>query len=225
MLRCWMVRDITSQKYFNQHCITLEIGSSITHDEFDTFNNVDLLARLTGAPDRSTILVSRGIGAVDTLNLKVHNEVFQYPSEYFIINNGGELRFQLIVDSIYVRKEDQDKGIGVRSVMISIDQAKELGFHSVGLEAAGSASNRSMFFGYHVWPSLGFDADLPSVILGKLPDELQWCARVSDLMQADGGPDWWYYNGVGLELTFELDDDSVSWKLLHEYAKARGISI
>jgi len=218
-------RDQISQKFFNQTGITLEVGPSIDDGEFDVFNNLILLARLTGAPDGSYITVSRGTGEADSFNLQVKNGLFKYPSEYFIVNGGGELNFVLSVDSIYVREEFQDQGIGVRSVMMSIQQAKELGFRSVTLFAAGSASNRSMFFGYHVWPTLGFDAPLPSKILGKLPQELQGCMLLSEIMSTDAGPDWWYDNGIPLELSFELEDDSVSWELLDEYAEARGISI
>ncbi|GJJ00689.1 hypothetical protein RugamoR64_12270 [Duganella rhizosphaerae] len=155
----------------------------------------------------------------------ISQKFFKYPSEYFIINGGGELNFELSVDSIYVREEFQDQGIGVRSVMFSIQQAKELGFRFVTLDAAGSATNRSMFFGYHVWPTLGFDAPLTGQILGRLPQELHGCVLLSDLMRTDEGPDWWYDNGIALHLSFDLQDDSVSWQLLNEYAEARGISI
>ena len=218
-------RDLISQKFFNQTDITLEVECSIDDDEFDVFNSVDLLARLAGAPDGSHITVSRGTGEADTFNLQVKNALFKYPSEYFIINGGGELSFELAVDSIYVRDEFQDQGIGVRSVMLSIQQAKELGFRSVTLEAAGSAKNRSMFFGYHVWPTLGFDAPLTGQIFGMLPQGLQGCMLLSDLMRAEEGPDWWYDNGIALHLSFDLQDDSVSWQLLNEYAEAKGISI
>lgn len=220
-----MARDHVFQKFFNVRNMMLEIGPSIDEDEFDIFNSLELLAKLTGAPDGSRIVVSRGSGGQDTFNLKVENALFKYPSEYFIINTGEGLGLQLEVDSIYVREEFQDQGIGVRSVMLSILQAKELGFASVTLFAAGSAARRDMFFGYHVWPTMGFDAMLPSSLLRKLPQHFHGCLRLSDLIRKDEGEDWWYDNGVPLELVFELDDDSVSWRLLSEYAEARGISI
>ncbi|MBV6325137.1 hypothetical protein [Duganella violaceipulchra] len=72
-----MDRDLISQKFFNQQDITLEIGPSIDDDEFDVFNNLELLARLTGAPDGSHIIVSRGTGAEDTFNLQVKNVLFK----------------------------------------------------------------------------------------------------------------------------------------------------
>lgn len=57
----------------------LEIGPSIDEDEFDIFNSLELLAKLTGAPDGSRIVVSRGSGGQDTFNLKVENALFKYP--------------------------------------------------------------------------------------------------------------------------------------------------
>lgn len=220
-----MKRDPISDKFFNQRDIKLVVTGSVDDDEFDLFNSLNLLARLSGAPDGSQIAVSRGVGELDIFILRVKNDLFLYPSEYFIINNGGELSFELAVDSIYVRKEFQDQGIGVRSVMLSIREAKALGFHSVTLEAAGSAADRGLFFGYHVWPSMGFDAPIPHPIMAKLPHELHGCLRLSDMMQTDYGVEWWYDNGVSLELTFELSDDSVSWQLLDVYAQAKGISL
>lgn len=220
-----MARDLISQKYFNQRGITLDVGQSVDEDDFDLFNNVELLARLTGAPDGSRIFVSRGEAMLDTFNLRVTNPLFKYPSEYLIINLDGKLRFQLEVDSIYIREDFQDKGIGVRSVMLSILEAKSLGFGSVTLFAAGSAEKRDMFFGYHVWPSMGFDAPIPGIRIEKLTPDLQGCRLLSDLMSADAGEKWWYDWGVELQVTFELSNDSVSWKLLDEYAKAKEISL
>jgi len=182
-----------------------------------------LLARLTGAPDGSCIAVS--LGGEDSFNLEVKNDLFKYPSKYIIVNTEKGLHLELVVDSIYVRQEFQDQGIGARSVILSIRQAKELGFRAVTLFAAGNAISRGMFFGYHVWPTLGFDAPLPGHILSKLPNELRGCMRLSDLMRTSDGIKWWYDNGVGLALEFALEDNSVSWELLSKYVEAKGISI
>lgn len=216
-------RDLISQKYFNQTGITLKVDPSVDDEEFDIFNSLDLLARLAGAPDDSCITVS--LGGEDSFNLEVKNNLFKYPSKYIIVNTEKGLGLELAVDSIYVREEFQDQGIGARSVILSIRQAKELGFHSVTLFAAGNAISRGMFFGYHVWPTLGFDAPLPGHMLSKLPQELQGSMLLSDLMRTSEGIRWWYDNGVGLALEFALEDDSVSWELLSKYVEAKGISI
>lgn len=216
-------RDLISQKYFNQAGITVKLEPSVSDEEFDVFNNLNLLARLTGAPDDSCITVS--LGGADSFHLEVKNDLFKYPSKYVIVNTEKGFGLELVVDSIYVREEFRDQGIGARSVILSIRQAKELGFHAVTLFAAGNAFNRSMFFGYHVWPSLGFDAPLPVHILSRLPKGLQGCTLLSDLMRTSAGIKWWYYNGIGLALEFALEDNSVSWELLSKYVEAKGISI
>lgn len=218
-------RDLISQKYFNQAGITLEVESSIDEEEFDVFNSLHLLARLTGAPDGSNITASRGAGCEDFLSLQVKNYLFKYPSKYIIVNTEKGLGLELEVDSICVREEFQDQGIGARSVILSIQQAKELGFRAVALFAAGNAISRGTFFGYHVWPTLGFDGPLPGHILSKLPQGLQGSMLLSDLMQTSEGIRWWYDNGVGLALEFALGDNSISWELLSKYIEAKGISI
>jgi GNAT superfamily N-acetyltransferase len=156
----------------------------------------------------------------------VHNlAVFRYPSEYVLFNDGERLGLTMRVDSIYVRETLQGKGIGPRSVMLSLREAKALNFGFVSLEAAGSATNRSMFFGYHVWPSMGFDAILPTEKKRLLPAGLAHAERLSDLMLTEEGVEWWYARGGPIELDFDLADDSISWQLCRRYAEMKGIRI
>jgi GNAT superfamily N-acetyltransferase len=220
-------RDQPSARYFNQARITLRLDASVDDEQFDLMNDVEMLARLTGAPDNSEIHVSRGFAAVDSLILRVRNaSIFQYPSEYALFNEdeGGRVALKLLVDSIYVRKELQGTGIGTRSVMISLAEAKALKLHSVALEAAGSSKNRT-FFGYQVWPSMGFDAPLSTEKTRLLPVPLADAKFLSDLMQSEEGEQWWYDNGGSLEVEFDLRDNSISWQLLNSYARRKGIRI
>ncbi len=219
-------RDPTTDQYFNQINITLEVDADIDDDEFDLYNNLDTLARLTGAPDGSTILVSRRTGGEDGFHLKVtHAGVFQYPSEFMLFNDGDTLSLMLWVDSIYVQEALQGMGIGTRSVMISLNEAKTIGVQKVALCAAGSAVNQTMFWGFHVWPSMGFDAELPLAIKADLPEELVHAEYLSDLMLSDVGERWWYHHGVSIDVEFDLSDQSVSWDLLKRYADAKGIRL
>jgi GNAT superfamily N-acetyltransferase len=219
-------RDQISARYFNQTGITLLLDASAKDEQFDLLNNVDMIARVAGAPDNSEIHVRRGAAGVDSLVLSVSNtSVFQYPSEYILVNEGAKTGLTLLVESIYVRQELQGAGIGTRSVMVSLAEAAILGFRKVALFAAGSATKRAMFFGYHVWPSMGFDAPLPPMQKRRLPKSLAWVERISDLIQSEEGSQWWYDNGVPVMVEFDLEKDSVSWQLLHRYAKKKGIRI
>ena len=217
-------RDPTSARYFNQAGIKLRWDANVDAAGFDLANNAALLARLTGAPDYSTIHISR-LAAGDGLILRVSNAaVFQYPSEYALATAARQ-GTRLLIDSIYVRKELQGLGVGTRSVVISLTEAKTLGCRSVALTAAGSARNRQLFFGYHVWPVMGFDALLPAEKKLLLPPSLAEVARLSGLMQSEAGRRWWYDNGIALDLEFDLVDASISWQLLDRYVKRKGICV
>lgn len=221
-------RDPISTQYFNQHGISLELDKGVDDDEFDLLNNVDVIARLTGAPDNSTIKVSGGWETYSGLIFRVYNSaIFEYPSEYALFNDSasGGIGLSLLVDSIYVRKRMRGSGIGTRSVMCSINAARESELRFVALTAAGSAARRHTFFGYHVWPAMGFDAPLPTSVRQRLPANLSLAARLSDLMLTDAGRDWWYDHGVELDTTFDLSNGNVCWVLFDEYAKKKGIRL
>jgi GNAT superfamily N-acetyltransferase len=216
-------RDQISAKYFNQAQITLVPSADV--EAFGLTDDLATVARLVGAPDGSKITGSR-VSGIDALRLCVANSgVFRYASEYVLYNQGAGLGLRMLVESMYVREGLQNLGIGTRSVMLSLKEAKELGFSSVNLVAAGSATNRSTFFGYHVWPSIGFDAVLPTEKKRQLPDGLAHAEHLSDLMLTEEGVQWWYENGCEIELDFDLDDGSVSWYLYSKYADKKGIRL
>lgn len=219
-------RDLVSARYFNQSNITLQLGAGVDPGLFgaDEDGNA-ILARLTGAPDGSRIVMDR-LPNIDAFLLRVHNtSVFQYPSEYALFNEERGMGLRMRMDSMYMRKELRGNGIGPRSVMLSLREAKALGFVSVSLEAAGSAGNRSTFYGYHVWPIMGFDASLPTEIKQRLPHGLAHAERLSDLMLIAEGVEWWYGNGAAMEVEFDLADGSISWQLYRRYAELKGIRL
>lgn len=219
-------RDPTTSTYFNARDITLELASNVDNDEFDLNNSVEMLARLCGAPDGSTIKVCRRLDIGDVFQFRVTNPaVFKYPSEYMLFKEGGSLELMLWVDSIYVKDELQGLGVGTRSVIIGLMEAKTIGVQKVSLNAAGCAGDRRTFWGYHVWPSMGFDADLPGVLLRQLPPTLADATCLSDLMSSGEGQRWWYDRGIALDVEFDLSDQSISWKLLECYTAAKGIRI
>ena len=219
-----MDRDEVSLQYFNQEGIQLQGAPDVDLDVFGLRHDVAMLARLAGAPDGSIITVSR-LPGLDALSLSVHHPVFWFPSEYALFNDGHNLGLSMTVESIYVRGELQDQGIGTRSVMLTLLEAKAQGFRFVSLEAAGSAGKRHTFFGYHVWPSMGFDAALPTTTRRRLPVEFEKAERLSDLMQTEEGVQWWYDHGEAIELEFDLTEDSVSWQLCLQYANRKGIRL
>ena len=221
-----MSRDLTTVGYFNQAGIKLILDTSVGADEFVILRDSASLARLTGAPDNSVINVAYNTTSRDSLNLIVNNpKCFQYPSEYVLFREGNGAAMSLYIDSIYVHHAMRGAGLGTRSVMTSIAEAKNIGLTRIVLHAAGSAISRQTFVGYYVWPSIGFDAPLPSSTMALLPPSLRGAKRLSDLFQSEEGSRWWYDNGVDLTVEFDLTDNRVGWKLLRDYAARKGIPI
>ncbi|WP_374349601.1 hypothetical protein [Chitinimonas sp.] len=219
-------RDPISARYFNQRDLTLKIDRSLNDREVADLNDVNLIGRLAGAPDGSTLTLSAGGQERPTRIITVSNpRIFAYPSEYELFNEGEDFKLFLRPESIYVRQDMQDKGIGPRSMVLSLYAAREIGVSAVLLEAAGSAAKRDLFFGYHVWPSMGFDALLPTSIRNKLPQQFQHAEYLSDLLRMEGGRRWWYDNGEKMETVFDLSDHSLSWEMLNEYMAVKGIRI
>jgi GNAT superfamily N-acetyltransferase len=219
------IRDAIFQKYFNQAEITLSVDDSVDVEEFDIANNKEMLAKIAGAPDGSKLQVSRGDGEAQLFNIVVSNNILKYPSVYALTNRGDGLGVGLYVDSVFLREEYQKKGIGPRSMLVSIYEAKAQGFKYVSLYAAGSAKDRSLYRGYHVWPLMGFDAALPTEILRELPEGLGHVRRLAELMLDDVGRQWWYHRGGReLDLEFDLSPGSLSWTLLENYVQAKGIT-
>ncbi|MYN06225.1 GNAT family N-acetyltransferase [Pseudoduganella aquatica] len=217
-------RDPICARYFNQADISITWDSSIGSEQLEW--DAVTIAKLTGAPDGSNILIRRGVGSVDCFVLTVKNDaIFKYPSEYILFGESPAGRPQLLMESIYVRPELRRMGVGVRSAMISLLAAKMLDFATVKLLAAGSAANRRMFVGYHVWPQLGFDAPLPVENSRALPPSLAGAVCLSDLMVSEEGRRWWYDHGSAIEVEFELADGSASWKLFSCYAKRKGVCL
>jgi hypothetical protein len=96
-----------------------------------------------------------------------------------------------------------------------------------GLDGSGVARIETMATrgdkenGYHTWPRLGFDADLPPELQKMLPDHLSGSSRVSDLMKSPEGRDWWKENGVGMSMSFDMKPDSHSRKVLDAYTSSK----
>jgi hypothetical protein len=85
------------------------------------------------------------------------------------------------------------------------------------------------WLGYYFWARCGFDMDLLSddVRLGgefRYPSTLSGCIRVSQLLQANGGVDWWKVCGTGNFMAFDSSSEkSASVYTLEAYLAQKGL--
>lgn len=116
----------------------------------------------------------------------------------------------------FVKKDYQGRGIGLEVFSNQVEAARRFGFRKIELTAGkGDGMN-----GYYTWARMGFDAELEYV-----PKEFPKAKRVSDLMKTERGRDWWLKNGEQIDMDFDLEDDSISMKVLNRYRRSKGLAL
>jgi hypothetical protein len=109
-------------------------------------------------------------------------------------------------------------GEGTKIFRTQVESAVKHGFDYIRTDADASGTSN----GYYTWPRLGYDKDIHSTMLVKLPSELKGATKVSDLMKTPEGREWWKKNGTTLkDARFDLKDGSLSRKVFDEYVKQK----
>lgn len=129
----------------------------------------------------------------------------------------------------YIRFAERcPKNFGAVVLLRMAHEARQLGFVDIELLAAGGSGVKGnqwteKFWGYEVWPRLGFDTVLQPAILDRIKTvpHLQGMTRVSQIIQAD--LQWWKDHGDGWDMKFDLAPGSASWTTLHQYCVNRGL--
>lgn len=199
--------------------LDLDIGGTPVTDE--------QLQRLAGCPGGGVVSVTDDADAV----------YLESRHRDFIVNNWRnanyvEIRrrgneYYLYLDYIWFSAKCP-KGFGAVALLNMAYTAAELGFSRIELLAAGGAGIKAgpwseQYWGYEIWPRLGFDTELQPKMLAltaQVP-KLTGMTHVSQIVQADLA--WWKKNGDGWTMTFNLEQGSASWDTLWEFCKERGL--
>ncbi len=115
-------------------------------------------------------------------------------------------------ESFLVEKDFQGKGIGSDIFKTQIETAKRLGIDKMKTEAV--RDDKGGWFGYKIWPMLGYDGDVPDKLKAETPNREK---RISELMQSKEGRDWWSEHGDTIKLEFDMDPDGYSMKTWKAY--------
>lgn len=189
--------------------------------------SLNALARLSGCPAGGTISVDADDEAVF---LTVRHEKWitnARSNRNFVEIRSDDDGYYLYLDYIWF-SDDCPKGSGAVALLRMALEAKRLGFTRIDLLAAGGTGIKSgkwteKFWGFELWPRLGFDTLLQPAILAlteKIP-HLSHIKKVSELIAVD--LDWWKINGDGWEMSFDLTAGSASWDTLHHFISERGL--
>ncbi|MYM41419.1 hypothetical protein [Duganella qianjiadongensis] len=218
--------DATYQEWFAPE--TVEVCIQLANPE--NFLNEHEIIELTGAPRNSKIVVKQVENAIAFI---VRNDIFDEAMyRYLVVEPGGTSMH--LRNAVFVLKETYThQGIGPRSVIKEIFCAHrlsdELPIKSIKVSAAGNFESfnwvKNPIRGYYVWSCLGFDGAIPTVVLKRLPSRYQSCKRISKLVETGAGRRLWQLFGESANLSFDLNPDSISWRLLSNYMNAKGIEL
>lgn len=136
-------------------------------------------------------------------------------------------------ETFFIKPGAQGKGLGTKVFHEQVQAAAEAGFESIDTMAARidttDPNNPGRANGYYTWARLGYDTSLKTVEKVKTSIPLQefidktGATRVSDLMKTEEGRALWKEHGGSTAMSFKLDPESISRKVLDGYVKAKGI--
>jgi len=178
---------------------------------------------LVGAPDGAgvEVLASPATGYRHGVQLLVHHPWFMGPAVRYVFWN-VDRQLAMLNDSFWVR-EDAPPGVGTRVFVHQVLAAQALGVGDILVEAAGALG--STMNGYYTWARLGFDGLIPVSVLRRLPPNWEDAVSVLDLIDRQGGAEWWRRNGRTFLGTFDLREPSRSLRILRGYTEEKGIVV
>lgn len=140
------------------------------------------------------------------------------------------IRGDHIYNSLFVVNKESPTykpGFGARVFSDQVEAATKAGFKYIETSAAGSGeelkSRPTSMNGFYTWPLFGYDAPARGALgRDKLAEatakfKLGDSPKVSDIFMAPGGPEWWYENGGGTTMKFDLSKGSLSRRRLAKY--------
>lgn len=199
--------------------LDLDIGGTLVTDE--------QLQRLAGCPSDGTTTVTGDADAVYLESRHTEYILNRWRNANYVEIRRQDDEYYLYLDYIWF-SDKCPKGFGAVALLNMAYTAVELGFSRIELLAAGGtgvkgAAWSEQYWGYEVWPRLGFDTELqpPMLALTAREPHLKGMTHVSQIVREN--LDWWKKNGDGWTMTFDLTPGSASWDTLYMFCKERGL--
>jgi hypothetical protein len=175
------------------------------------------LASLVGTDSGSVkVTPTRWNGERPGISLSVKHPEYECRRVLYREENGD-----LVCHNSDFRVYDKQKGLGTQIFTKQVESLINAGCKRIEATAGGRPDDPN-WNGFITWPKLGYDGPIPEATLAKLPTELQGCKTVLDIMDREGGADWWEKNGQPFHATFSLEPGSRSLERLNNYLAHRG---
>jgi hypothetical protein len=170
-------------------------------------------ASAAGAPDNAVVVldyVAPYHGLPAKFVAHIHSPDLEEMQRTFSVNRRG----QKVVHNDVFSARQTGGGLGLTLFTRQVENATALGFRAITTNAARGA----WYVGYDVWPKFGYNAKLDAGIRGALPAELKGARSMHELRKTQTGRDWWQSMGDSIDMRFNLNPGSRSYKILRKYA-------
>jgi hypothetical protein len=198
------------------------------------------IAHLVGALDDAIVHLGAGPDG-QQIHARIEHADFEHWERHLRQDKDGTV--YVWNEKIRIRAGKQGAGIGTSVLRAQVENAFYGGIayiacHAAKVNAQNPDPQRS-FSGYARWPKLGFDQTLDELEKGTenaddvrkgTPSAFPEVAKmirarfgdnvesIQDLLDEEGGPEWWQINGVELyHAVFDLTAGSRSLKVFNEY--------
>lgn len=198
------------------------------------------LVALVGAPDGSDVSISSFTteddhGKREYISIRTSNEFYSEAQSRLVFKEAGQT---VIKNDLFMVKDSAPAGIGTRVLAREVVAARKLGINTIQTFAARyiSPKGTSNYYGYKVWPKLGFDT-LISNIQGQYRGSVSGAevlreagsrsgARtLQDLLSTPNGRALWDLHGAGTLMYFDTRVGSRNSNILRSYMTAKGYKV
>jgi hypothetical protein len=198
------------------------------------------VAHLVGALDDATVHLQTSVDG-QQIHARIEHADFEQWERHLRKDKHGKI--YLWNEKMRVKADKQRGGIGAKRLRVQVENAfyggiAYLACHAARVNAANPDPQRA-FFGYFLWPRCGFDqtldelekgtdnvdevrkgtpATFPEVTAAIRKQFGEDVTSIQDLLEAEGGPEWWLTNGVELyHAVFDLTAGSRSLEVFNDY--------
>jgi hypothetical protein len=209
----WMGKDYKHDTTARMNGFNDKELKEITTKHFGSPKTRDEIASIVGAPDGSTITLTRE-GSDIFVRIK-HPDIHKM-SRYIRTDADGKL---FIYNDYFMLNPDikqVGRGLEIFNKQLRASVANDVQYFKCF--GAGSKSRIDEWSGYYVWPRYGYQAPLQADDAAAL---LKYGDNVSDVMKTPKGQADWKELGNGRDFKFHLNDGSYSRETFDKYLAAR----
>jgi len=188
-----------------------------------TLQDVASLAGAIPGDEVNKVVLDEADGIITVQTRRVEDGLTVMSSEREINLRGPEITN---LNMTVIETKNRGKGLATKMLLTQTRAAAQLGFDYIKARAAGEGNGTTepqpeyASVGYYTWARLGFTSEDPvfaTQVFGETEVDLP------RLMSTKEGRNFWKAHGGSFDGVFDLEEGSVSRRVLEGYAKEKGL--